>query len=57
MKENKLLSLQKHLQLVQNQAGNPSKKYIGGKLLAYKEWVSREIQRTKKAIGELRENS
>lgn len=51
--KDKLLSLQKHLQVVQNQSTNPSKKHTT-RLAAYKEWVALEIERTKKAIEEER---
>lgn len=50
----KLLSLQKHLQTVKNQASNPSKKHLGAKLASYKEWVRLEIKRTEKEIERLK---
>lgn len=50
----KLVSLQKHLQTVQNQLVNPSKKYQGSKLESYKEWAKLEIERTKSKIEKLR---
>lgn len=52
--KDKLLSLQKHLQTVQNQLLNPSKKHKGSRLEYYKEWAELEIRRTKNKIEELR---
>jgi hypothetical protein len=50
----KILSLQKHLEKVRNQANNPSTKRTGAELDAYVEWVNREMKRTETMIAKLK---
>jgi hypothetical protein len=52
--KDKILALQKHLQSVKNSSANPSKKYAGDKLSAYKQWVALEIKRTEAKIEKLK---
>lgn len=52
--KDKLINLQKHLQTVQNQLINPSKKHKGARITYYKIWAELEIKRTKARIEQLR---
>lgn len=49
----KIVSLQKHLERIRNQAANPSPKHKD-RTEAYKSWIALEIKRTQKRIDSLK---